>query len=203
MQNSRADNKAMVRTLSITGLMIAVSFIMSIPPWGTIPTPFAAATIAFLPAIVTVMLEGFVPGLVVGAAAGTFSMVRAFVAPMGILAPFFQNPLVSVLPRAMIAVTVFFVFRMLIKMKLPRVAAVGVAAAVGSITNTVGALGIMWLVYAVPLQQTVWDNTAHATVWAFFAVVLTTNAVAEVAANTVLAVLIVMTMRAAKLSKYS
>ena len=202
MSNSRTANKAMIRTLTVTGLMIAISFIMSIPPWGTIPLPFAAATIAFLPAIVTVMLEGFVPGLAVGAAAGLFSMIRAFVAPMGILAPFFQNPLVSVLPRAMIAVTVFLTFRLLIKTKLPRAAAVGVSAAVGSVTNTVGALGILWLLYAVPLQQTVAENTAHATVWAFFAVILTSNAVMEVLANTVLATLVVMTLRTAGLSKY-
>ena len=202
MSNSRAINSAKIKTLTITGLMIAVSFIMSIPPWGTIPLPFAAATIAFMPAIATVMLVGFVPGLAVGTAAGLFSMIRAFVAPMGILAPFFQNPLVSVLPRAMIAVTVFLVFRMLIKTKLPHAVTVGVSAAVGSITNTVGALGLMWLIYAVPLQQTVSENTAHATVWAFFAVILTSNALMEVLANTVLVVLIVMTLRAAKLSKF-
>ena len=202
MSGTRTINSAKIKTLTITGLMIAISFIMSIPPWGTIPLPFAAATIAFMPAIATVMLVGFVPGLAVGTAAGLFSMIRAFVAPMGILAPFFQNPLVSVLPRAMIAVTVFLVFRMLIKTKLPHAVTVGVSAAVGSITNTVGALGMMWLIYAVPLQQTVSENTAHATVWAFFAVILTSNAVMEVLANTVLVVLVVMTLRAAKLSKF-
>ena len=202
MGSTRTANKNMTRTLAVTGLMIAISFIMSIPPWGTIPTPFAAATIAFLPAIVTVMLRGFWPGLAVATAAGMFSMIRAFVAPMGILAPFFQNPLVSVLPRAMIGVTVFLVFRALINTKLPKAVTVGISAAVGSITNTVGALGMMWVIYAMPLQQTVSENTAHATVWAFFTVILTTNAVMEVLANTVLATILVMTMRKAKLSKY-
>ena len=204
MSNSKVASRAKIQTMTLTGLMMAISFVMSIPPFGTIPLPGAAVTIAFLPAIVTTLLRGFWPGLMVATAAGTFSMIRAFVAPLGLLGPFFQNPLVSVLPRAMIAVTVFLVFQALIKTKLPKAAAVGISAAIGSITNTIGALGLMWIIYATPLQEGVYasETIAHDTVWSFFRAILISNATIEVIAYTIITTILVMTLRTAKLSKY-
>lgn len=202
MTNSRMINKEMIQTITVTGLMTAITIMMVYTPLGTIPLPIVSVTIAFLPAIVTSMLKGLYPGLIVSAAAGLSFMVRAFVMPTGILFPFIQNPLVSVLPRMMIAVTVFLVFRALIKTKIPKVAAVGIAAAVGSVTNTVGVLGMMWIIYASRLHAAIVENTGFVSIWAFFLSIITTNAVMEIIVNTIIATLVVITLRKAGLSKY-
>jgi len=184
--------------------MIAITIIMTFTPMGTIPLPIVSVTIMFLPAIITVMLEGFVPGLTVATTAGVASMIRAYIMPTGILFPFIQNPLVSVLPRMLIAVVVFFVFQALIRTKLPRPATIGIAAAAGSITNTVGFLGMMWIIYAAPLHAAVMSipGTPHVSVWAFMLSIVTTNAIMEIVVNTIIATLVVMALTAAKLSKY-
>lgn len=200
--NTKTINRAMIRTVAITGLMIAITFIMSFTFLGTIVLPAVSVTIAFLPVFVTAMTLGFYPGFAVATAAGLMAMFRAIIMPVTLLSPFLQNPLVSVLPRMMIAVTAFLVFRALIKTKLPKAVSVGVAAAVGSITNTVGVLGMMYIIYAAPLQQAVSNSTPHASVWAFFMFIVTTNAIIEVVVYTIITTLVVMTLRKARLSKY-
>lgn len=202
MSNSRAINREKTRTLAVTGLMIAITIIMAFTPLGTIPLPIVSVTIAFLPAIITAMAMGFLPGLTVATVAGLCSMTRAYIMPTGILFPFIQNPLVSVLPRMLIAVTVFLVFKALINTKMPKAVTVGIAAAVGSITNTVGFLGMMWLVYASRLHAVVVESTGFVSVWAFFLSIVTTNALMEIAVNAVLATLVVMALHAAKLAKF-
>ena len=204
MSNSNTMNKSMIRTMTVTSLMIAITIIMTFTPMGTIPLPIVSVTIMFLPAIITVMLEGFLPGFTVATTAGIASMVRAYIMPTGILFPFIQNPLVSVVPRMIIAVVVFFVFQALISTKVPRPVAIGIAAAAGSITNTVGFLGMMWIIYAAPLHAAVMSipGTPHVSVWAFMLSIVTTNAVMEIVVNTIIATLVVVALTKAKLSKY-
>jgi uncharacterized membrane protein len=204
MSNSRTMNGGRAKTLAVTGLMIAIAIIMAFTPLGTIPLPVVSVTIGILPAIITVMVLGFLPGLTVAAVVGLCSMIRAYVMPTGILFPFIQNPLVSVLPRMLIAVTVFLMFKALISTKLPRSAAVGIAAATGSVTNTAAFLGALWIIYAAPLHEAIMANPdiPHVTVWAFLLGIITSNAILEVIANTIIATLVVTALSKARLSKY-
>jgi len=206
MHNTRVARNTMSRakTMTITSLMLAITIIMAFTIFGTIPLPIVSVTIAFLPAMVTTMAVGFLPGLTVATAAGLSSMIRAYVMPTGILFPFIQNPLVSVLPRMLIAVTVFLVFRALIKTKMPKPVAIGISAAVGSVTNTVAFLGAMWLIYAAPLQDAIYTNPniAHDTVLAFMFGILTLNAWMEVIVNTIIATLVVTALYKARVAKF-
>jgi uncharacterized membrane protein len=188
-----------VLVVAVTGLMIALTAVMSFTPLGTIPLPAASVTIAFLPAMATAMLVGLYPGLIVAAFAGIFTLIRAYFV-VTLLAPFLQNPLISVVPRMMIAVTVFVCFKALSKTKLPKVVSVAISAGVGSITNTVGVLGLTWLVYAERLGNAV-SNIGHVSVWAFMVFVITTNAILELAVNIVLCTAVVLALRRAKLYK--
>ena len=197
---SEAANKSTIRTMVLTGLMIAITFIMSYTFLGTIILPVVSITLAFIPAIVTVMTVGFVPGLIVAASAGIFSLIRAFYV-FTWLAPFLQNPLVSVFPRVMIVVAVFAVFAALNKTKLPKVLTVGISAAAGSITNTVGVLGMAWLLYGAAWHEVAVER-GHASVWAMIVFIVTTNAALEVVGNTIIVTAVVMTLRKARLSKF-
>ena len=126
-QNGRANVKT-VKTLTITGLMTALTVLLSFPFFGTIMLPIVSVTVAFVPVMVTVMTVGFWPGFFVAAVAGITSMIRAWVLPATLLSPFIQNPVVSVFPRLLVAVSVFFTFRLLLRTKVPRGMAVAVAA---------------------------------------------------------------------------
>ena len=193
-------NRSNTYVVAMTGLMLAVTAIMSFVPFlGTIILPVVSLTLAFIPAIITVMTVGFLPGLVVATAAGIFSLIRAFYV-FTWLSPFLQNPLISVLPRAAIAVAVFLTFKALIKTKLPKTASVAISAAIGSITNTAGVLGMLWILRGADIYE-VAAYRGHASVWLFFMSIVTTNAALEVAGNTIIVTAIVMTLFKAKLVK--
>ncbi|MDR2166473.1 MAG: ECF transporter S component [Clostridiales bacterium] len=196
----RTISKKNAWVVAITGLMLAATALMSFTPLGTIVLPIAAITIAFLPAIITVMTAGLFPGLIVATFAGIFSLIRAFIV-FTPLAPFLQNPLVSVMPRMLIVITAFLVFRALINTKLPKIVSIGISAAVGSITNTIGVLGMIWLLYGAPMLE-VAQELGHVSVWAMIATVIVTNSLLEILGNTLIATAVVMALRKAKFSKF-
>ena len=202
MYKANTANSQMIRTVAVTGLMIGITAIMSFWPFlGTIMLPIVSITIAFLPAIITTMIKGLYPGVIVALSAGIFSMVRALTVPTTWLSIFLQNPLVSVLPRVMIVVWVFLVFKALINTKMPKPVTIGMAAAAGSIANTVGVLGMVWLLYAAPLYD-VATRAGHSSILAMMVFIVSTNAALEVVGNTIIATLVVLTLRKAKISKY-
>jgi uncharacterized membrane protein len=132
--------KFTVRQMAVAGVMGAVSFVMGyvFPVLGFIPVPTAAgsATILHVPTILAAVAEGPVVGAVVGSIFGLLSFLRANT-------PAFADPLVAVLPRMLIGVTAalaFYGFR-----RFSLTAGLVGAAVVGTLTNTVGVLGMMVL----------------------------------------------------------
>ena len=192
-----------VKTLAITGLMVALTALMSFTPLGSIPTPWAAITIAFLPTIITAITIGFWPAVAVGASAGIFSFIRATYI-VSILQPFMLNPLVSVLPRILIAVAVFFAFHALMKLRVPKAISAAISGAVGGITNTVLVLGAVWLFRgtAMGLEASARIDAAASdnfnSIWTFIVFAVTANAIFEVIAYTILSMAIVMGLSRAK-----
>ena len=195
-------NRRFVKTIAICAMMFALTIIMTYTFLGTIPMPGAAASIAFLPAIITSIAFG-PAGIIVAVFAGLLSLVRALMAPIGILGPYFQNPLISVLPRAMIGVTTYFSYRLLSKTGLHDTIRIGISAAIGSITNTTLVLGTLYVLYAADMlaailaSETIMAETAAA----FLLGIVTTNAIGEVAVNTILAIIIISAMKKAGIMK--
>jgi len=74
-----------------------------------------------------------VVGGVIGLCFGIFSFLRA-------TSPLFKDPLLAILPRLFIGVTAYFAY--LGVKRLNELVAVGVGAAVGTLTNTVLVLGL-------------------------------------------------------------
>ena len=105
-------NQVLIRKLAVTGALGALTVVLSITHLGLIPfVSGAAITILQIPVIIAVLMEGFAVGLGVGAIFGVSSLIQAAMNPTGILDPFFVNPLVSVVPRMLIAVITFLVFK--------------------------------------------------------------------------------------------
>ena len=65
----------------------------------------------------------------------------------------FYNPIVSVLPRILIGITSYYTY-MLIKIKNEPIK-IGIAAAVGTATNTIGVLSMIYLFYAKDYLQSI------------------------------------------------
>ena len=88
--------------------------------------------------------EGPVVGAAVGLIFGVFSVIQSITAPTPV-SFVFMNPLVSVLPRVLIGIIPYYVYRSL-RMK-KKIIPIGIASAVGSLMNTIGVLGMIYIIY--------------------------------------------------------
>lgn len=149
--------KKNTRNLVVVGLMLALSVLLAFTPLGMIPLPMISVTISHIPTIISAILEGPVVGMLVGAAFGMASLIRALTSPVGVLDPFFINPLVSVLPRVLIGLTSYYAyavfFRIFAKQSFVDNISIALAAAIGSLTNTLGCLGMLAVIYAGPVLE--------------------------------------------------
>ncbi len=131
------------RRIATAGMLGAIAVALAVTRLGFIPVPNAtgAATIMHLPVIVGAVLEGPVVGLIVGLIFGVFSLIQDTTG-------LFVNPLVSVVPRLLIGPVAWLVYRALTRSN--RDAAAVIAGAAGTLTNTVGVLGMIILLGLLP-----------------------------------------------------
>lgn len=123
-----------VRTIVVSGVLAAIQLALGLSGLGFIPLPTGVnATILHIPAIVGGVLEGAVAGAAIGGIFGIFSFLRA-------TTPLFQNPLIAIGPRLLIGVVAYLVYRAV--RPVNEVLALGLAGALGTLTNTVLVLGL-------------------------------------------------------------
>lgn len=110
---------------------------------GFIPVPNLAgnATVMHVPAILGGALEGPIVGLLAGGIFGVFSFLQPDV-------PLFANPIIAIGPRLLIGVVAWAVFVGLRGVSVDLAAAV--SGVFGSLTNTVGVLGLAVLLGYLP-----------------------------------------------------
>ena len=137
-----------VRQIVIAGILGGIAIFLGATQLGFIPVPNLSgrATIMHVPVILGGALEGPVVGTIVGLIFGIFSFIQADV-------PFFRDPLVSILPRLPIGIVAWAVFAALRSRSLDLASAA--AGVLGSLTNTVGVLGMAVLLGYLPLAATV------------------------------------------------
>lgn len=138
--------------LVLLAFFTALIVLLGFTPLGLIPLGFINVTILCVPVLVGTLLLGLRGGLVLGAAFGLTSFASALIKPSALVATLMgANPaLVAVMclvPRLLVPISAFLAYRAL----RPRHehAAAAVAAAVGSLTNTVFYLGLMLLFYVL------------------------------------------------------
>ena len=124
------------RKIVIAGVMSAVASFLGGTHLGYIPWfAGAALTIMHVPVIIGTVLEGPLVGVITGLLFGLSSLVQGAIAPTGPIDPLFTNPLISILPRLLIAPVVWLVYMGISRWS--RIAGLVVAAVSGSVTNTV------------------------------------------------------------------
>ncbi len=102
-----------VRQIVIAGALGAIAILLGATRLGFIPFVLGIAiTVMHVPAIVGAVLEGPLVGLIIGLLFGLFSCAWAYIAPTGPGDAYFQNPLVSIIPRMCIGPVAYLVYRL-------------------------------------------------------------------------------------------
>ncbi|NLJ40664.1 MAG: ECF transporter S component [Clostridiales bacterium] len=146
--------KITTRKLAVIGMLGGLSVMLEVAGVGIIQLPFlpVQVTILHIPTIIGAIIEGPIVGLFIGLIFGGFSMYRAFAQPASPLAIAFMDPLVSILPRLLIPLISYYAFKGVqntLRLDNQHKLAISsmTAATLGTLTNTIGVLGIAFLRY--------------------------------------------------------
>lgn len=143
-RNTNSSSKT--RRLVIIGALGGISVFLGISGLGLIRLPIFSLTIMHIPVIIGALLEGPIVGISVGLIFGLFSMYQNITAP-GLTSFIFWNPIVALIPRILIGIVAYYSFKLL-KNKIKSIGlSAGIAAILGTLTNTIGVLGLTYILY--------------------------------------------------------
>lgn len=132
--------KQTINTKRLTMMAIATAILLIqnfVPFLGNLPLPPLNPTIIHITVIVFTFLLGTRDGMIIGAIWGIIRMIRAFAMPASPLDPLiWTNPMIAVLPRLLIGLTVGVTYQWLQK-RWPSTHNLRISAFLGSLTNTV------------------------------------------------------------------
>lgn len=185
---NRQSNAYRISILAILSAIILIQ--ANVPFLGFIPLGFTSLTIIHITVIVAAITLGTRDGAIVGLVWGLATVIRAFVAPTTPLDTLiFTNPLVSVLPRILVGVVAGVVFHALYKRTQKLTFSTIVAAALGTLTNTVLVLTMMGILYTGPVADAY--QVAPSGLFKALAIVVGTNGVPEIIGAVIITPLIV------------
>lgn len=152
MMNARTEastqKKVNVRRMAVISILSAISIVLSMIPFvGYIPLGPIKATIMHVPVIIGAVIEGPFVGAAVGLIFGLTSLFKAFTEPT-ITSFCFMNPVISVLPRILIGVMAYYVYTVIHKITKKVYLSGFIAGIAGSLTNTIGVMGLIYVLYA-------------------------------------------------------
>lgn len=147
--NTRNDNLVNLVTLA---LLMALIFLMGQTPLGLFRWDFCNVTLLVIPVAVGTLFMGLKYGVLLGLTFGATSFVSALLRPSTLVGTLMgaSLPMVIVmtfLPRLMVPVVIHFVHKAMAH-KLEKTG-LAVAAACGSLTNTILYLGLMLIFYMI------------------------------------------------------
>lgn len=149
-----ATKSLSTRRMAIVGMLGAISIVLGMTPLGFIPVGPTKATIMHIPVIIAAIIEGPFVGALVGLIFGVFSLINAITNPTPV-SFVFLNPLVSILPRIAIGIVSYYIYIGLRKISKNDTIAVGLTGALGTLTNTIGVLSMIYLLYGVKFVQAI------------------------------------------------
>jgi uncharacterized membrane protein len=183
IQTSLADRLQLsTQDLAVAGVFGALGIVLAFTPLGLIPVPnpTEAATSLHLPAIVA----GLLSGPIVGGLVGLVLAISTWFLYSATFLQFANGSLVvallaAFLPRLLIGVLAYYAYRPL--RRWPALAA-GFAGVVGTLTNTVGVLGLLIWLGALPAALLVPVFSMNVPIEIAFALLVTIPVVAALKA---------------------
>lgn len=186
-----------------TALMMAVTLLMASTPLGFITTPFLSATTMHIPVIIATLALGWESGVLTGLIFGVQSWINSF-SSASFFAPFFINPLVSVLPRVLFPLCVFVIDRAVRKLtgkcRKSREISCIAASALGTALHTTMVMGMIGLLDGQKIAERLVSGMgmpeaiAQHGVGAGLAVMGVTNGVPEMIVAAVIAPIVVLAL---------
>lgn len=148
----------------LTALFIAIIIVMTmVPNLGYINLVVIKATLLHVPVIVGSIVLGPKSGAILGATFGITSLIKNTIEPSLLsfaFSPFYQvgeiggngwSVVISLIPRILVGVVPYFVFKLLMKLlnkiKGKTVISLAVAGAVGSFTNTLLVMNLIFVCF--------------------------------------------------------
>lgn len=154
------QKKMDVRLLAQMSLLTGLMLVMAFTPLGYIPLPFMNATTMHIPVIIGACLLGPKMGAILGGLFGVTSVIKATITPnitSFVFTPFYSlNPqfhgswtslIVAIVPRILIGLVAGLVFQALCRMIRNETVSLAIAGFVGSMVNTVGVMGLIYLLF--------------------------------------------------------
>ena len=196
MERLYVNKKFGTRQLVVIGMLSGISMFMGLTGFGMIPTPWMKITIQHLPVIIGAIIEGPIVGASIGFIFGIFSIYQNITAPTP-MSPFFYNPIISILPRVLIGVISYYVYRILKRKLKNKKLSIGIAAICGSLTNTIGVLGSIYLIYFKDYASILIENGtisvgSRSTVTVALLSIIGTNGMAEAALSALVAIPVII-----------
>ena len=155
--NENNTSLALNKRVVLTGAFSALVIVLSVTKLGFISfSPTASITILHIPVILIAMLcaangwkkDGILGGLFesvfVGAIMGLMSLIQAAMSPSGVLDPFFANPVYSVLPRMLLGIVSWALWK-LFGLFLPKTVNAALSGFLCSISHTIMVIGCLYL----------------------------------------------------------
>ncbi len=188
-RNTNSSSKT--RRLVLIGALGGISIFLGISGLGLIRLPIFSLTIMHVPVIIGALLEGPIVGIAVGLIFGLFSMYQNITAP-GLTSFIFWNPIVALIPRMLIGIVAYYSFKLL-KSKIKSTGVcTGFAAILGTLTNTIGVLGLTYILYLDRYAQA--REISREAVAGTLLTVGLTNGVPEAIVSALITIPIVVTM---------
>ena len=191
-----------IRTLTLAAFFVAIEILMAVTPIGYIPVGAINITTMHLPVILSGIILGPVIGALTGFVFGLTSMLKNTFTPnitsfcfspfitVGGVSGNFASFLIVFVPRILLGVLSFYIYRALRRSKQSRIIASGISAGVNTLLHTLGVMGLIWLFFG---QQ--YANAAGITVGAVILAVLTSNGILEIILATIVIPVLVRALK--------
>ena len=161
MNTRKSEKRLTIQWMTGTAMMVAVTLVLANTPLGLIRMPFLTATTLHIPVIIATLVLGLEAGVVTGVVFGVNSLISNLT-NASFFAPFFINPLVSVLPRVMFPVAVHLLAklseRIFSRWDSHKLVAYILSSAVGTALHTVMVMGMIYLLNAQKIAQMLIDG---------------------------------------------
>lgn len=164
------------RQITMIGALSGISIFMGISGLGFIPLPFMKATIMHIPVIIGAILEGPIVGGIIGLVFGLFSIYQNITTPT-LMSPIFMNPIIAIIPRILIGITSYYIYKFIHNKFNKENIAYGLAAIVGTLTNTIGVLGLTYILCLDQYAQI--KGTSTSAVGSIIGTIILTNGIPE------------------------
>lgn len=146
-------NSKQLNRMVLAALFTALIILFGLTPIGMIPLPSIKISLLGVPVIIGTMLLGLAWGEFFGLCFGLVSLYTAFTAPSGFVALLMPITPVGIVfmcivPRLLIPLVAHCFYRLTTKNGTKKWA-IAVSAAAGSLTNTIGYLGVMLALFLI------------------------------------------------------